>query len=162
MKEATLQKKIKVVSEVADKIKNSKAQIVVDCIGLTVEQVTELRRQLFAQNCQLHVIKNNVIQRAALEAKIIGLEQFLSGPTAVAFSNDAAKTAKTINDFARKNDKLKLKAGVIEGKVMNAAEIKVFATLPNKEGMLSMLLSVLQAPVRNLAYAIKGIAEQNA
>lgn len=162
MKEATLQKKIKVVSEVADKIKSSQAQIIVDCIGLTVAQVTELRRQLFAQNCQLHVIKNNVIIRAAEQVNIAGLEKFLSGPTAVAFSNDGAKTAKTIHDFARKNDKLKLKAGVVEGQVMNAAEIKVFATLPNKEGMLSMLLSVLQAPIRNLAYAIKGISEQNA
>ncbi len=162
MKEATLQKKIEVVSEVVDKIHSSDAQIIVDCIGLTVAQVTDLRRQLFAQKCNLHVIKNSVIQRAAEASNIKGLEQYLSGPTAVAFSKDAGKTAKTIYDFAKKNNKLKIKAGVIEGKVMSPNDLKVFATLPNKEGMLSMLLSVLQAPIRNLAYAVKGIAEKNA
>ena len=162
MKEATLQRKIKAVSEVADKIKNSQGQIIVNVIGLTVEQVTELRSLLHAQDCQLRVIKNNIILRAAKEAEIADLDSFLTGPTAVAFSNDAARAAKTIHDFARKNTKLKLKAGIVDGLVMDADEIKIFASLPNKEGMLSMLLSVLQAPIRNLAYAVKGIAEQNA
>ncbi|MFA6627085.1 MAG: 50S ribosomal protein L10 [Bacilli bacterium] len=162
MKEATLQKKIKVVSGVAEKIRSSEAQIVVDCIGLNVAQVTSLRRQLFAQDCHFEVIKNNTILRAAEEANIKGLEQYLSGPTAVAFSKDAGKTAKIIYDFAKKNSKLKIKAGVVDGQVMNSADLKVFSALPNKEGMLSMLLSVLQAPVRNLAYAVKSVAEQNA
>ena len=162
MKEATLQQKIEVVSEVADKIHASKALIVVDCIGLTVEQVTQLRRQLFAQNCHLHVVKNSILVRACEKMNIKGIEEYCQGPTAVAFSNDAGKTAKVIYDFAKKNDKFKVKAGVVEGKVMNANELKVFSTLPNKEGMLSMLLSVLQAPIRNLAYAVKGIAEKNA
>lgn len=161
LKQATLQKKVEQVNEVVEQFQNNQSAIVVNCIGLTVAEVMDLRRQLYAKGTELKVIKNNVLRRAAATVGYVGLDEVLSGPSAVAFSNDAANASKVIYDFAKKNKRLGVKAGVVDGKVMNVEEFKVFATLPNKEGMLSMLLSVLQAPIRNLAYAVKSVAEQN-
>ncbi|MNE53543.1 50S ribosomal protein L10 [compost metagenome] len=85
----------------------------------------------------------------------------MTGPTAIAFSaDDAIAPAKILNDFAKKNDALKLKGGVVEGRVVGVDQIKALAELPSREGLLSMLLSVLQAPVRNLALAVKAVAEK--
>ncbi|MGZ7142684.1 50S ribosomal protein L10, partial [Streptococcus pyogenes] len=78
-----------------------------------------------------------------------GLAELFVGPSAVAFSNDAVAPAKTIYDFAKTADALEIKGGAVEGNVSSKEEIQALATLPNREGMLSMLLSVLQAPVRN-------------
>ncbi|MNH23543.1 50S ribosomal protein L10 [compost metagenome] len=85
----------------------------------------------------------------------------MTGPTAIAFTtDDAIAPAKILNDFAKKNDALKLKGGVVEGRVVGVDQIKALAELPSREGLLSMLLSVLQAPVRNLALAVKAVAEK--
>ena len=84
------------------------------------------------------------------------------GPSAVAFSKEATAAPKIIFDFAKKNQAVKVKAGVVDGKFMDAKEMKVFATLPNKDGMVAMLLSVLQAPIRNLGCVIKAVAEKEA
>ncbi len=160
MKEATLQKKIDQVNEVVEKINESSALVFVDYLGLTVEQVTNLRNQLYAQGCEMKVIKNNVLKRATDMAGYTGLDGVFSGPSAVAFAKGDTNVSKIIYDFAKKNEKMTVKAGVVEGKVMNNNELKVFATLPNKDGMLSMLLSVLQAPIRNFALAVKAVAEK--
>ena len=79
----------------------------------------------------------------------------------IAYSPDANTAAKIIYGFAKKNEKLVVKAGVVDGKVLNTADLKVVASLPDKNGMLSMLLSVLQAPIRNLACAVKAVADKN-
>ncbi len=96
----------------------------------------------------------------AEQAGLEGLAELFVGPSAVAFSNDAVAPAKTIYDFAKTADALEIKGGAVEGKVSSKEEIEALATLPNREGMLSMLLSVLQAPVRNVAYAVKAVAER--
>ena len=101
------------------------------------------------------------MRRAAEKAGLEGLSEAFSGPSAVAFSNeDVVAPAKVLADFAKDTENLEIKAGVIEGKVSSKEEIEALATLPNREGMLSMLLSVLQAPVRNVAYAVKAVAEK--
>ncbi len=100
------------------------------------------------------------MRRAAEQAGLEGLAELFVGPSAVAFSNDAVAPAKTIYDFAKTADALEIKGGAVEGKVSSKEEIEALATLPNREGMLSMLLSVLQAPVRNVAYAVKAVAEK--
>lgn len=160
MKEATLQKKVSQVNEVVEQFDQSKGMVFVDYLGLTVEQVTALRTQLYAQGCELKVIKNNVLRRAADIKGYTGLEDVFKGPSAVAFSKGDANVSKLIYDFAKKNSKMTVKAGVVDGKVVNVDQLKVYSTLPNKEGMLSMLLSVLQAPIRNLALAVKAVAEK--
>lgn len=160
MRDATIQRKVEQVAAVTDKFKSSGSAIFVDYLGLSVEQVTTLRNQLYAQGCELKVIKNNIIKRAADEVGYVGLENVFSGPSAVAFGKGDTNVSKIIYDFAKKNNQLEVKAGVVEGKVMNAQDLKVYSTLPNKDGMLSMLLSVLQAPIRNIALAVKAVAEQ--
>lgn len=161
MKEATLQVKVAKVDELAEKFQNSKSIVVVDCIGLTVAETMALRKELFANGCHLSVIKNNIIKRASEKCGYAGLEEVLKGPSAIAFSDDATSAAKVAFNFAKTNERFKVKAGVVEGKVLPLEELKVVATLPDKNGMLSMLLSVLQAPIRNMACVIKAIADQN-
>ena len=89
------------------------------------------------------------------------MNEHLTGPNAIAFSNeDVVAPAKILNDFAKKNDKLEIKAGVIEGAIASEEDVKALAELPSRDGLLSMLLSVLQAPMRNLAAITKAVAEQ--
>ena len=161
MKEATLNAKIAQVEEVTAKFQESQSAVVVDCIGLTVAETMDLRTKLYQNGCEMHVIKNNIIRRASEKCGYNGLEEALKGPSAVAFSKDATSASKIVYGYAKTNDKLKIKAGVVEGKVLPLDELKIVATLPDKNGMLSMLLSVLQAPIRNMACVIKAVADKN-
>jgi large subunit ribosomal protein L10 len=158
---AVLEAKKQIVSEVAAKLRDSKSTIVVDYRGLNVGEVTELRKQLREAGVEFKVYKNSLTRRAAEEAGLAGLNEALTGPNAIAFSmEDVIAPAKVLNDFAKKHEALEIKAGVIEGNVATVAEVKALAELPSREGLLSMLLSVLQAPIRNLALATKAVAEQ--
>jgi large subunit ribosomal protein L10 len=155
------QQKQVLVSEIATKLRDSKATVVVDYRGLNVAQVTELRKQLREANVDFKVYKNSMTRRATAEVELTQLDEVLVGPTAIAFSNDdVIAPAKILNDFAKKNDKLEIKAGIIEGQFATLEEVKALAELPSREGLLSMLLSVLQAPMRNFALVTKAVAEQ--
>ncbi|MDI6508503.1 50S ribosomal protein L10 [Bacillus wiedmannii] len=156
-----IETKQQVVTEIADKLRESKSTIVVDYRGLTVSEVTELRKNLREAGVEFKVYKNSLTRRAAESTEMAELNEFLTGPNAIAFSNeDVVAPAKVLNDFATKHEALEIKAGVIEGKLVTLDEVKAIATLPSREGLLSMLLSVLQAPIRNLALATKAVAEQ--
>ncbi len=160
MSKAIETKKVK-VEEIAVKFKAAASVVVVDYRGLTVGQATELRKQLREAGVEFKVYKNTLSRRAAEIAGLEGINEFLTGPNAIAFSNeDVVAPAKIINDFAKKNEALEIKAGIIEGNVSSAEDVKALAELPSREGLLSMLLSVLQAPVRNFALATKAVAEQ--
>ncbi|WP_246945507.1 50S ribosomal protein L10 [Bacillus pinisoli] len=149
------------VTEIADKLRESKSTVVVDYRGLTVAQVTELRKQLREAGIEFKVYKNTLTRRATEEVGLEGLNEYLTGPNAIAFSSeDVVAPAKIINEFAKKNEKLEIKAGVIEGNIASLEDVKALAELPSREGLLSMLLSVLQAPIRNLALATKAVADQ--
>lgn len=160
MKKATLNAKVEHVNETEAMFKESNSAVVVDYLGLSVAEVSELRRNLHNAGAELRVIKNNIIRRAADQCGYEGIQDHLTGPSAVAFSKDATSGPKILFDFAKGNDKLEIKAGIVEGKYYEPKELKVLASLPNKEGMISMLLSVLQAPIRNLGCAIKAVAEK--
>ncbi|AYC30625.1 50S ribosomal protein L10 [Paenisporosarcina cavernae] len=149
------------VNEITDKFKGAATAVVVDYRGLNVTQVTELRKQLREAGVEFKVYKNTLTRRAAEAAGLEGLNENLTGPNAIAFSSeDVVAPAKILNDFAKKNEQLEIKAGVIEGTLASAQDIKALAELPSREGLLSMLLSVLQAPMRNFALATKAVAEQ--
>ncbi|MFE7064783.1 50S ribosomal protein L10 [Sutcliffiella sp. NPDC057660] len=153
--------KKEIVGQIADKFKGSVSTIVVDYRGLNVAEVTELRKQLREAGVEFKVYKNSLTRRAAEAAEITGLNDALTGPNAIAFSTeDVVAPAKILNDFAKKHEALEIKAGVIEGNVATVEEVKALAELPSREGLLSMLLSVLQAPIRNLALVTKAVAEQ--
>jgi len=159
--EKVLQEKMQLVADVAGKMKESAATVLTDYRGLTVAEVTELRRKLREAGIEFRVVKNTLIRRATAIAELTELDEHLTGPTAIAFSkDDAVAPAKVIMEFAKTNENLKVKAGIVEGKVVGFDQIKALADLPSREGLLSMLLSVLQAPIRNFALAVKAVAEQ--
>lgn len=161
MSEAAIAKKSAIVEEVTEKFNAAASVVVVDYRGLTVDEVTRLRKQLREAGVEMKVIKNSILSRAAEKAGLSGLDDVFAGPTAVAFSNeDVVAPAKIIDEFAKDAAALEIKGGIIEGKVSSVEEITALAKLPSRDGLLSMLLSVLQAPVRNVAYAVKAVAEK--
>lgn len=160
MTKAIILKKAEEVTVVANELKNAASVVVVDYLGLTVEEATNLRKQLRDNGVQMKVVKNTILRRAVAEAGIEGIESTFVGPTAIVFSeSEVVAPAKIIAEFAKKAEELEIKGGLIEGKAASADEVKALAALPDRDGMLSMLLSVLQAPVRNTALAIKAVAE---
>ena len=149
------------VEVIAEQLKNSVSTVLVDYRGLTVSEVTELRKQLRDAGIEFKVYKNTMVRRAADSQGLSELNEFLVGPSAIAFSNeDVIMPAKIIHEFSKKHEALEIKAGVIEGSFVPAEDVKSIASLPSRDGLLSMLLSVLQAPVRNFAYAVKAIGEE--
>ncbi|KOP79725.1 50S ribosomal protein L10 [Lysinibacillus sp. FJAT-14745] len=149
------------VQEITEKFQNAASVVVVDYRGLNVAQVTELRKQLREAGVEFKVYKNTLTRRATEAVGLEGINDVLVGPNAIAFSNeDVVAPAKIINEFAKKNEALEIKAGIIEGTISSVEDVKALAELPSRDGLLSMLLSVLQAPVRNFALATKAVAEQ--
>ncbi|HDK3327956.1 TPA: 50S ribosomal protein L10 [Staphylococcus aureus] len=158
---AIIEAKKQLVDEIAEVLSNSVSTVIVDYRGLTVAEVTDLRSQLREAGVEYKVYKNTMVRRAAEKAGIEGLDEFLTGPTAIATSSeDAVAAAKVISGFAKDHEALEIKSGVMEGNVITAEEVKTVGSLPSHDSLVSMLLSVLQAPVRNFAYAVKAIGEQ--
>lgn len=159
---ATIEVKKQQVDVVTEKFEQSVTAVVVDYRGLTVSEVTELRTQLRDEGVELKVIKNNISRRAAAKAGYETLATSLVGPSAIAFSEaDAVAPARVLYKFSKDHQNLEIKGGYVEGKVLTVDELQELAKLPNRDGMLSMLLSVLQAPVRNFALAVKAVAEKD-
>ena len=159
MNQNVLSAKQAVVSEISEKLKNSESTVVVEYRGLTVAEVTELRRNLRAENVEMKVYKNTMVERAAEECGYSELKEALKGPNAFAFSTDATAPARILANFAKKHEALVLKQGIVEGKVVSVETIKELSSLPNRDGMLSMLLSCLQSPVSSFARAVKAVAD---
>jgi large subunit ribosomal protein L10 len=156
-----IQAKQQEVDIIAAKLRESNCTVVADYRGLNVAQVTQLRKLLREAGIEFQVLKNSLVSRAAANAEMSELEAVLTGPTAIAFGKDVVAPAKIISDFAKKNDALKVKGGIVEGRFVDAVQVRALADLPSRDGLLSMLLSVLQAPVRNFALAVKAVAEKN-
>lgn len=153
--------KEKIVQEIADKFKTSVSTVVVDYRGLSVAEMTELRKQLREADVDFKVYKNTLSRLAAESAELSELNEFLTGPSAIAFcDSDVIAPAKVLHGFAKDHEALEIKAGVLEGNFVPVEDVKAIASLPSREGLLSMFLSVLQAPVRNFAYAVKAIGEE--
>lgn len=160
MSEATIAVKAQQVAEVADKFKNATSAVVADVCGLTVDESTKLRAELRGEGVELRVIKNKVLVRAAEAADWSDMNDLFAGPSAVAFSNDdAIAPARVLKKYADDIDALEIKGGFIDGNMASIEEINKYAALPDRDGLLSMLLSTLQAPVRNVAYAVKAVSD---
>ena len=149
------------VSALAAKMKEAKLVLLTDYRGINVEDVTNLRTELRNAKAEYKVIKNNITRRALAECGIEGLEEQLTGPTAVIMSNeDYLEPAKAIYKFSKDNDFYKIKGGVIEGKVMTAEEIITLAKLPSRETLLSMLAGALLGNISKLAVALDQVKVQ--
>lgn len=162
LSKAAIAEKEKLVNAFADELKEAKAILVINYLGLTVEEVTNMRKELRDNNVKMKVIKNTYLRRAAEKAGIEGLDDTFVGPTAVIYTSDAddiTEPARIVSKYEDDYDVLEIKGGMLEGKVTSKEEIKQLASIPGREGLLSMLVSVLQAPVRNFAYAVKAVAD---
>lgn len=159
MNQTVLESKKNVVSEIQGKFTGSSSTVVAEYRGLSVAEITELRRTLRAEGIEMKVYKNTLAARAADAAGFPELKEALTGPNALAFGADETTAARLMATFAKKHKALVLKGGIVEGKVVDQATIKELSNLPNRDGMLSMLLSVLQAPVAGFARAVNAVAE---
>lgn len=149
-----------VVSEISEKFQNSQSAVVVEYRGLTVAEVTELRRALRAENVEFKVYKNKLVQRATESLGYGEINSQLVGPNAIAFgTNDAVAPARVLAKFAKDHDLLVIKAGIVEGKVLGQDEVNALAKLPNREGMYSMLLGCIKEPVAKFARVIQAVAD---
>lgn len=158
---ANIEAKKSVVSEITEQFKSSQSTVLVDYRGLNVAEITALRKELRDNNVEYKVYKNTLARRAVEEVGLGELSETLVGPTAIAFSkDDVVAPAKILYQFSKKHDALEIKGGVIEGEIATLEQIEELSTLPDYDGLVSMLLSVLQAPIRNLAYVTKAISEQ--
>ena len=132
-----------------------------DYRGLTVAEVTDLRKQLRDAGIQMSVIKNKILDRAVEGTDYEDLRSTFVGPTAVAFSDeDPIAPAKILKKFADDHDALEIKGGFIEKSVKTLDEINEYANMPGREELLSMLASALQDPMRKIARAVKAIADK--
>ena len=120
-----------------------------------------MRRALREENVELKIYKNTISSRAAEKAGYNDLAGILTGPNAIAFGEDSVAPSRILAKFSRRNPKRVLKGGVVENAVVDADAIKTLSTLPNKEGMLSMLLGCLQSPIITFALAVKAVAEKD-
>lgn len=161
MSEATIAKKAEVVKQTVELLNNAESAIVVDYRGLTVAEVTDLRKQLRDAGVKMSVIKNKILDRAVEGTDYEDLKSTFVGPTAVAFSDeDPIAPAKILKNFADDHDALEIKGGFIEKKVKTLDEINEYATMPSREDLLSMLASALQDPMRKIARAVKAVADK--
>ena len=159
--EKILNQKKEEVSALAAKMKEAKLVLLTDYRGINVEDVTNLRTELRNAKAEYKVIKNNITRRALAECGIEGLEEQLTGPTAVIMSNeDYLEPAKAIYKFSKDNDFYKIKGGVIEGKEMTAEEIITLAKLPSRETLLSMPAGALLGNISKLAVALDQVKVQ--
>ncbi|ABK61140.1 MULTISPECIES: 50S ribosomal protein L10 [Clostridium] len=150
------------VQEIREKLEKAQSVVLASYQGLNVEEDTELRKQLREAGVEYKVYKNTLVTLAAKELGMDGIVEYLEGPVSLAIGyEDATAPARILNDFAKDHKKLELKAGVVEGKVFDQAEIKELATIPPKEVLIAKLLGSLKAPMSNFVYLLNAIAEKN-
>jgi large subunit ribosomal protein L10 len=148
------------VAQVKEAMQNAKSVVLADNKGLTVSQVTKLRKELREAGVELKVAKNTLVRIAARDLGIEGLDQYLHGTTTLAFSNaEEATAAKKIREFFAKEKapKFVVKAGILEGKVIDAEGVKSLADLPSREVLLAQVLAGIQAPLTGVVGAVNGL-----
>ena len=148
-----IEQKAGVVSEIKEKFENAKSVVAFDYRGLSVAEVTELRRKLREAGADYKVYKNTLTKRA-LDELNIDMSEYLAGPSAIAFGTDELSIVKIINDFAKEHNALELKAGIVEGKVAGLEDLKRYAAIPSRDMLLTMLAAGLMGTVRDLSICL--------
>ena len=158
---AKIELKQPVVEEISAGIKDAQSVVLVDYRGLTVEQDTQLRKLLREAGVTYKVYKNTMMNFAFKGTDFEGLAPYLEGPSAMAYSaTDATAPARVLAEFAKKADKLEIKAGVVEGTVYDAAGMAGIASIPSREVLISRLLGSMQSPITNFARVMNQLAEK--
>lgn len=153
-----LNAKKQIVSEITDKIKNSESVIVFQYQGLTVDELSELRKSLREVNSEVKVYKNTLLKRA-LDDLNISLDGFLEGPNAILFGENLLEPIKVVSEFAKTHEKLSIRVGIISGDVADLATINEYANIPSFEGLLTMLAGGMIQYVRDLSIGLNLYAE---
>lgn len=146
-----------IVAELKGKLTETKGAVLADYRGLTVAQDTKLRRKLREAGVEYKVVKNTMLRLAAHDLELQGLDPYLEGPSALAISSvDPVAPAKIIAEFAKEFKALEIKAGLVEGKVIDAAGVKALANLPPREVLIAKMLGSMQSPISGLANVLQG------
>jgi large subunit ribosomal protein L10 len=148
------------VKEVGDEIKDSELLVVVHQLGLNADETLDLRRKLRAAGVGLKVGKNTLVKHAIKGTKIEAIGEFLHGPTALAYSKDPIAAAKVTAEFAKKNEKLKLVASIMSGKLLDETQTKALAALPSLDELRAKIVGLLQAPATKIAGVLQAPAGQ--
>ena len=154
--------KTSVIDEIKGNFDGALGVVVADFSGLTVEQDTQLRKQLREAGVVYKVYKNTLVKRVVAGTEFESISDMLEGTNAIAFSKtDATAPARILAEFAKKADKLELKCGVVEGTFYDTKGIQEIATIPSRDELISKFLGSIQSPIANFARVIKQIAEKN-
>ena len=157
MKEKTLRAKTQKVDEIKEKIEKAQSVVLVDYRGLNVSELTELRKKYREAGIEYKVYKNTMMRFAFKDSGLEGFNEFLKGPSAIAFGyEDPVSSAKITAEFAKGNDKLEIKAGIVDGKIIDVEEVKNLAKLPSKEVLVAQALGGLNAPIQGFANVLSG------
>ena len=153
------QKIIDMKKEIVDKIKNSESVIVFQYQGLTVSDLSDLRVKLREAGAEVKIYKNTLLKRALDEVKV-DLTDFLEGPNAILFGKNLLEPIKVLSDYAKENDKLDIRVGIISGSRADLDVIKEYASIPSREGLLTMLAGGMIQYVKDLSISLNLYAEQ--
>ena len=148
-----IEKKESVVNEIVDKMKNSSSYVLFEYRGLTVTETNELRRKLRECDSDLKVYKNTLTKRA-LDQLSINIDEHLNGPKAIAFGKDAVAPIKILADYAKTHKALEIKVGVVDGRIADEKMLNELASIPSREGLLTMLAGGLMGVVRDLSICL--------
>ncbi len=149
-----------VVAEVAEQVANAQTIAIAEYRGIEVGHLTVLRKKARESGVYLRVMKNTLVRRAVAGTPFASLADHMVGPLIYSVSADPVAAAKVLNDFAKTNDKLVLKAGSYAGKVLDKAGVQALASIPSREELLAKLLGVMQAPVSGFAVCLTALAQQ--
>lgn len=155
-----LDEKKAVVDEVSAQVVKAQTIVLAEYSGIEVGDLTRLRAQARKSGVYLRVLKNTLVRRAVAGSPFAALAEQMSGPLIYSISADPVAAAKVLNDFAKTNDKLILKAGAYAGKVLDKAAVQALASIPSREELLAKLLGVMKAPVSGFACALGALAKQ--
>ena len=154
--------KAAVIDEVKAQVVNAQTLVVAEYRGATVADMTKLRRSAREQGVYLHVLKNSLARLAVAGTPFEVVSGAMSGPLIYGFSVDAVAAARVISDYAKTNDKLVVKAGAFDGKLLDKAGVASLASIPSKEVLLSQLAGLLMSPIARFARVLAAVAEKNA
>lgn len=157
-----LQQKQAVVTEVSAQVAQAQTIVLAEYRGIAVADITVLRANARKYGVYFHVLKNTLARRAVQGTQFEALSEKMVGPLVYSISADAVAAAKVVYEFAKTNDKLVVKAGAYNGKMLDAAGVNALATVPSKEVLLAQLCGLLQSPISRFARAVSAVAEQKA
>ena len=161
MSKAIWQEKQVIIDEIKAKLENAEAAVVIDYMGITVEEANSMRKQLREADVDYTVYKNTLVKRAIEGTKYEGLADALAGPSALAISQtDATAPARVLNKVMKEFKKMEFKAGVIEGELLDAAGVQAVADIPSRDELIAKFMGSIQSPIANFARVINQIAEQ--